>query len=283
MLLDHALYWRDQDITPIPIVFRGKYPSVPWKQWVGRMPPELLVKAWFGPKKRVNLGLLLEKGLTVLDFDQIGSYLNWRKEHPQLAETRTHLSARGAHVWFRLHKPPTKTASFCWGSAHSGDIKVTGVVVAPPSIHPTGKEYRVLVDRPIQEAESVSDLGIVEKEVQIHYNGVGFRPHAGGYRGRPPILGENPVARIKQMIPILDWIARLTTPYQVSQRQYMATCPFHLDRNPSLGIWPTEACCYCFSPACRAHKKSDVINCAQYHYGVSVQQAIKLLIAETYI
>lgn len=272
-LAPYALYWRDQGITPIPIVFRGKYPSVPWKQWVGRMPPELLVKAWFGSKKRVNLGLLLENGLTVLDFDQIGSYLNWRKVNPQLAETRTHLSARGAHVWFRLHKPPQRT-----GAMVGGDIKVTGVVVAPPSIHPTGKEYRTLTDRPIQEAESVSDLGIivVEREVQIHYNANSFAPQYG-------VLGENPVARIKQMIPILDWIARLTTPYQVSQRQYMATCPFHQDRNPSLGIWPTEACCYCFSPACRAHKKSDVINCAQYHYGVSVQEAIKLLIAETYI
>lgn len=274
MLANHALKWLEQGIAPIPIVFRTKYPSVPWKQWVGRLPPELLVRAWFPSRKRANLGLLLDGGLTVLDFDNLAAYIQWRKENPALAQTYTSATGRGAHVYLRLDKCAQKTRSF-WGGgeAPSGELKATGVIVAPPSIHPTGKEYRVLVDRPILGVGGVDELGVVVGP-EITYNAPPQTPYIH--------FGEDAVGRIKQMVPILDWLSRITTPYPRNQREWLALCPFHHDRNPSLGIWPAEASCYCFSPACRANRKTDVINCAAYWWGCSVGEAIRRLIAETY-
>lgn len=259
-MINIARQWAEQGISPIPVMFQGKRPKVPWTQWREKTPPEYLMRAWF--KERVNLGLVVSKGLTVIDFDEKSAYLRWKEENPSLAKTYTVQSYRAPHVYFRSDL--TKNYKI-----DGGDLKGDGLITAPPSTHISGKKYEVIQDMPILKVDSWEELGLLvqgPKEYEI------YPSPPNRERG-----GDSLISRIKDNLPLIEFLSHFGEP-RGNRKCCMMCCPFHPDRNPSLAIYPMEDRCYCFSTRCRGHKRMDVIDAAALLWEVSLREAIKRLL-----
>lgn len=102
---------------------------------------------WTGASENANIGILTgapSGGLVVLDFDTEDGPFNVLGLRPRELASRTMVvkTARGWHVYARSLDTPTT-------SPRPGlDIRGDGaLVVAPPSVHPSGAFYRWLGDR----------------------------------------------------------------------------------------------------------------------------------------
>ncbi len=154
-------------LSVVPVA--GKKPVVPWGRFaVGReRPTPAEMRAWLARPGVTGIGVLCgpaSGGLTIADFDDNGAYRVWRRGFPDVAELLPVVrTRRGAHVWFR-----SKLAkSMCrdWG-----ELKASGIVVCPPSMHPDGGEYAWLSepprwDIPFIEPEAVGLLGHATEDV----------------------------------------------------------------------------------------------------------------------
>lgn len=119
----------------IPLAPRGKRPLR--RGWLDGDP-----KQWVGAPARANVGVLTgarSGGLVVLDFDTRDGPETVLGMTPQQLAVVTIVveTARGWHVYARAHGVGCTTARA--GLDVRGD---GGMVVAPPSVHPTGHEYR---------------------------------------------------------------------------------------------------------------------------------------------
>jgi hypothetical protein len=254
--------WWDQGITPIPLVYRTKQPKVKWKMWVEQKPPTELVESWFSTQNiAMNTGVILDKGLTVLDFDSVAAYFRWRLQHTALAETYTVKTARGYHLYYYLEQRLAHSKKF-----ESGDIKATGIVVAPPSTHPTGYVYQVMKAGEIKQIENVDCFGLKHFDANVEFQSE-----------RKPSNGNSLVQRIKQQVDIVHYLNEYTDLKWFSKDYMMGLCPFHKDSNLSLVVYPAEDICYCFSPNCPAHRRTDVINCAAFINHSTVSEAVLFL------
>jgi len=154
----------------IPLAYRSKKPLVEWSEYQRRKPNEKELRRCF-IGRQVNIGVVcgaVSGYLTVLDFDDFEAYRRFFEDYKGL-RTLVVKTARGVHVYFRSSNP---VRSFKI-PALSLDVKGEGsYVAAPPSIHPTGVEYK-FIDEPwslesiplIQDLEGViwaraSELGV---------------------------------------------------------------------------------------------------------------------------
>lgn len=123
-----------------PIEKRGKRPAIDaWKEFQTRYATDEELVKWFSDGKR-NIGIVTGKlsGLTVVDFDTAEAIeLAKEKGFPKGPLVKT---ARGFHAYCRYeegHRNFQKKAGLP-GIDLRGE---GGYVVAPPSIHATGKAY----------------------------------------------------------------------------------------------------------------------------------------------
>lgn len=261
-----ALRWWHMGISPIPLMLHSKRPMVKWKPWEAVLPPLPLLPVWF--RHHRNLGIVIRRGLVVLDFDTPHGYWFWKKEAGGLNESYTVKSRRGWHVYFWLDEPFRSIAKLERG----GEVRGKGIIVVPPSVHQTGKVYTTWVDAPIQRADSIEDLGVEWQMVAEERREI--LPY-----GESPLDESTVVGRIKTAIPIGNYLQRITR-IVWNGAAWMAVCPFHQDSNPSLQVHPEEGWCYCHSPFCKAHKRCDVISVAQMVWNVAPFDAIRLLAQE---
>jgi hypothetical protein len=133
-----ALDFHRRGWCVIPVLAANKKSSISWKLYQTTRPSESQVRKWFGAGKS-NIGLIcgaVSGGLTVLDFDDAGLYRAWAADHPDLAATLpTVRTDRGYHVYCRSGLAKSKQLDGI-------DLKASGYVLAPPSIHPSGSSYR---------------------------------------------------------------------------------------------------------------------------------------------
>jgi hypothetical protein len=266
-LVREALEWQGMGVSPIPVRYMSKAPLLPWTPWVNKVPPKPLAEMWFTRHWPCNLGLVLREGLCVVDFDERRSYQEWAAEMPHLAKSRTVHTRRGMHVYLWAAEYDPATTHF-----EGGEVKTNGIVIAPPSLHPSGRAY-IGFDRPILGVAGVEDLGLAIKDVPAY---VPPPRNEAQERGE----GTGLIAAIKQAVDIGEWLGRITTLLPHRDGTWMAVCPFHDDDEPSLQVWPHEGRCYCHAPGCVAHRRSDVIACAAWHHRVSMSDAVHILAME---
>ena len=230
-----ALDWWRKGYTPLPIRFRDKRPAVKWSQYVGNRPGWGVVGRWWNTLR--NVGVLLEGGLTVLDFDEEGYYERWVEKTG--IETFTVQTARGYHAYVKLQYPMPITVKM-----DGGDVKSTGFIVTAPSIHSEGIRYRVVSEAPVWGAVMVDDCGVNLTKVEV--------PKIK--TARRVVNGEGVIARIKMRVGILDVLSeRMDRAYSNGNGKISMTCPLHNDSNPSMVIDVERDRCRCFSPGCVAH------------------------------
>jgi len=149
-LIDWAKFYLHNGLSVIPIAFQGKEPLIPWKEFQERRPTEKEIKEWFSEGFK-NIAIVcgsISGNLMVLDFDSRDSFQQFLEKIPKelaekIKETWVVKTSKGIHIYFRVPKTPKSTAIRYLGLDIQGEGKY---VVAPPSLHPSGKMYQFLTD-----------------------------------------------------------------------------------------------------------------------------------------
>ncbi len=104
------------------------------------------IRQWWRDNPQFNIGVATgaASGIFVVDVDGLDTELEVRRleaEHGKLPATVEAITGKGRHLYFRMPEMPLrKSASKI---APGIDIRATGgYVIAPPSIHPSGRAYR---------------------------------------------------------------------------------------------------------------------------------------------
>jgi hypothetical protein len=147
------LYVKKLRVSLIPLKWGDKRPEVHWKNFQVQPPSPDQIRSWFLDGKLHNFGVLCgpaSGNLAVLDFDSVKAYEKFfpNPERRKELEAKTVVvkTGRGVHVWLRTPKP---IESFRIPQL-SLDVKASGYVVAPPSLHPNGSRYAFLSPNPSQ-------------------------------------------------------------------------------------------------------------------------------------
>jgi hypothetical protein len=179
---------------------------------------------------------------------------------------------RGMHVYFKIAEQVN--------NMHSDllDIKAHGYVLIPPSIHPSGYQYKVQTRAAIAQIEKLSDVLPEALTPAAAPEPTEFIPiKATQANGNLWDMIDNPIdpdvdmiKQIRERVSLLDLIPGATQTSQ-SRRWWTALCPFHNDHHPSFWIDMQKGICGCRS--CKM-KPMDAINYYAKLHGLSNHDAI---------
>jgi len=132
----------------IPCVYGRKTSAIKWEPYTKRRPTREEVERWFFGRKKYNLAICcggVSGNLVVIDFDSIESAKRLLDPERLLDERRGTLVVRtgggGVHVYFRTKRPLDTVKLPKLGI----EFRSEGTyVLAPPSIHPSGRPYEYL-------------------------------------------------------------------------------------------------------------------------------------------
>lgn len=134
----------------------GTYLASSWQGYQKNLPEYWKINKWF-KSGRAGIGIITGwKNLVVIDFDNIAAYKVWKifEKKNNLPPTYKVNTRRGVHVYFFLNTPMDRTIKSPLGI----DVKFTGYVLAPPSIHPSGFKYNLLSADNIKTVESLESV-----------------------------------------------------------------------------------------------------------------------------
>jgi len=149
-LYDAALQLAQMGLAVFPCQPRGKEPVTDNGLHSATTDPER-VRSWWRAVAECNIGVAtgVVSGVFVLDIDGEGgegSLLKLESEHGALPPTIEAITGKGRHCYFRIGEHGAVKNSA--GQIATGlDIRGDGgYVIAPPSIHPSGRPYAWSVD-----------------------------------------------------------------------------------------------------------------------------------------
>jgi len=142
-----ALEYLERGWSVIPAVEKAKRPALAWKRYQSRLVSEKTLREWFrrSPKYNVSIVTGALSGLVVLDVDPRHggkeSLKDLEHAHGALPGTMESITGGGGRHLYFVHPGghvPNRT-NIEPGIDLRGD---GGCIVAPPSVHPSGKRYR---------------------------------------------------------------------------------------------------------------------------------------------
>lgn len=171
--------YKAQGLSFFPIPYKSKQSAIEWKEYQEHRPTDDEIARWTGNGDS-NLAVVcgaISGNLVVLDFDSTDMFYTWCNtfyDHtgfPEILEyTRISQTNRGIHVWLRTKKP-VKSQKF-----PQLDIKGEGgYIIAPPSIHESGAQYKFLSEYPIRTINSLAEIGIdINQQLEAPRNQPGW-------------------------------------------------------------------------------------------------------------
>ncbi len=147
--LEAALRYREQGYSVIPITPRGKDPLVQWKENQTRRASEEEIRQWWGQYEEANVGIVMGhlSGLVAIDCDSEEATRRFVETYPEARDTLQVKTGKGIHFFFRWEPGVRNNA----GSLLGPGIDTRGeggFVVAPPSVHVNGNQYKWLNQNP---------------------------------------------------------------------------------------------------------------------------------------
>lgn len=143
---DAALMYLQHGWSVIPLRTRDKRPLTPWQSYQANRPSEDTVSAWYRESPDANVGIVTGaiSGLVVLDLDgNEGVAAVQGRDLPITPVVET--GGGGFHYYFQ-HPGGARTVPNRAGILPHVDVRGDGgYVVAPPSIHQSGRQYRWLI------------------------------------------------------------------------------------------------------------------------------------------
>lgn len=135
--IHHLQLYTRLGLVPIPLKPRSKVPQIRWGDGWNPTPQDL--EAW-ASRPNINWAVRCGENLAVLDFDSDEAFHNFIANHNLPAGCPIVKTGRGFHIWA---KPKAPVASCRLDGL---EVKCKGAyVVAPPSVHPSGKPYTFVV------------------------------------------------------------------------------------------------------------------------------------------
>ncbi len=146
-MLREALHYRSLGLSVIPLRSGGKEPMPKWKEFQSRIASEAEVKEWFLKWPDANIGIVTGKvsAIVVVDLDGLEGIAKGRELRFE-SSVKTITGGGGHHLWFRYQEGVKSQTLWTGPNPHQevaikSDLKY---VVAPPSIHESGRRYRWL-------------------------------------------------------------------------------------------------------------------------------------------
>lgn len=144
---DAALRYLARGWIPLPIASRSKRPLIAWLDLQERKPVEAEVRGWYAawPGAGVAIVTGAASGLVVLDVDPAHggdeSLAALEQVHGTLPPTVEAVTGGGGrHLYFTHPGGDIRNRT---GLAPGLDLRADGgIVIAPPSMHPSGRPYR---------------------------------------------------------------------------------------------------------------------------------------------
>lgn len=123
----------------IPLRPRAKEPLIPWQAYQKRIAGEAEVRSWFTATPAANVGIVTGavSGLAVVDLDGPVGLASGKRL--LLTSPISALTGNGMQLYFRDSGTVRNSVKSIPGLDLRGE---GGYVVAPPSLHPNGKNYR---------------------------------------------------------------------------------------------------------------------------------------------
>lgn len=279
-VLSTAKFWLNLGIATIPIRYKDKRPAISaWKQYQHRLPLDTELSKWFS-RPFINIAIITGwRNLVVVDFDTDTEYEKWalwiakRRIYRYIRQTLTVRTARGYHVYVTTNQPAQNA------KLPGIDIKAQGgYVLTPPSVHPTGIQYKVLSgDLPVR-IEALSDIFPPEL-LTLHTElskAVSAPQIALPANSDPWSRAEQPLDPNRDLVQQIKERYRIEDFFQDIQcrdsRWAMVCCPFHDDKNPSFWIDTERQLCGCFA-GCTS-QPYDVIDLYARLRNLTVRDAI---------
>ena len=283
--LDIARRWAASTAV-IPVPERSKATLVQWKLYQSALPSDHDLQGWFA--NGANLAIVTgHQGLTVIDFDSMAVYDEWLRygDHNRFAALVQRLTyqvqtSKGRHIYVRLpeatkSRPLVRADGTRWGI----DIKSRGgYVLAPPSIHPDGTQYRALNAPHPMFIGALSDILPAEMLIQAEYQPRGVvRPAPTGDLWDTAMnavaMGPGTVDKIKAALRIEDLFTEQLT---ITGNHFgVVRCPLHDDHNPSMWVDTQAQVCGCYAGCTRL--PLDVIGLYARVHDLSNGEAIREL------
>jgi hypothetical protein len=148
-MIDSILHILSNRISLIPIAYRGKRPVFKWEYFQSNLPMESQVRSWFTrPHNVAIIGGQVSGGLVIFDFDEDAERM-FDKFSSLVDLTGFPVVATGGggiHIYMRTHEPigNKKLARRSDGKVYIESRGEGGYAIAPPSVHPSGIEYKFL-------------------------------------------------------------------------------------------------------------------------------------------
>lgn len=147
-----ALDYLGRGWSVLPVEPRGKRPLIPWRSFQSQAASRDAVTHWFQRSPDANVAIVTGhlSGLVVLDVDTYhggaDSLAALEEAHGALPVTLEALTGGGGrHLYFRHPGPPVMNRV---GLKPGIDLRADGgCVVAPPSVHPSGRRYAWVTGR----------------------------------------------------------------------------------------------------------------------------------------
>lgn len=155
ILLDHALQYCQRGWSVIPLKHSGseddkKRPLIAWEPYQQQRATEPQIRAWWTQHPKANIGVVMGSisGLVALDFDGPNAAALLRQRHIFLPETASVQTGKGFHAFYKHPGVtiPNKARLLNDGNGSALDVRGDGgYVVAPPSVHGSGRVYQWVI------------------------------------------------------------------------------------------------------------------------------------------
>lgn len=191
-VIEAALAYAELRISVMPC--KGKLAATDWKPRQEKRASRTLIQTWDLIGALQNVGIVcgsVSENLVVMDLDGAKACEAFALTFPELTLTYTVASGsgNGAHLYFYVDAlpPTTRVTSTGYGNI---ELRANGCyVIAPPSIHPSGKPYSISRPIPILNIPNMQDVVAWIKRLMVEKHG-GQMPAAAGKYQRPVRNGD---------------------------------------------------------------------------------------------
>lgn len=147
-IVDYALAYAKRGWSVFPLQPRSKIPAVLWLQFNREAPTEDMIRRWWSDCPIYNIAIVTGaiSGIFVVDCDN-AQMVEGHESLPDYVPTLSSKTAHGRHFIYQHpgHRVRNQVGN---GIDIRGD---NGYIVTPPSIHPSGAQYR-WIKAPVQTA-----------------------------------------------------------------------------------------------------------------------------------
>ena len=224
-----ALGYRRAGLSVIATRPEDKRPCGPWKAYQRRRPTEDEVHSWYRHHPGAGVGIVCGSisGLVVVDGDpRNGGGL--AELAPRLPPTPTvETGGGGRHYYF--HLPIGLRVAKVPALLPGVDLQAEGsYVVAPPTVHPSGRPYRWLPGLALGDVPLAPLPLVVRHLLALHRPPPADRPVPARAR-----RGHDAGPSLETVLSRLEGVRRVGS-------GWLARCPAHPDREPSLSVGAGE-------------------------------------------